>query len=206
MSSAMSGETWPKLTTICGPTSASRTCDREDFVENVAGFINEVVPQTYSNPSHYEGKETISWVRFDHCDINDLAQFRDKIEVNGNSPPLLLIVGYACGVQVWVIPVNGEAVEVLSWRQGAVRTLKVLPSPTTSSSAVDIYSLKRPIIALCDSAGPGPQFCSVTFISLKTGEQVYDLLELILLQMFLSCVIDCRDRYLEHLVIFSFID
>lgn len=59
-----------------------------------------MAPQTYSNPSHYEGKETISWVRFDHCDINDLAQFRDKIEVNGNSPPLLLIIGYVCGVQV----------------------------------------------------------------------------------------------------------
>ncbi|XP_068228212.1 BCAS3 microtubule associated cell migration factor-like isoform X2 [Palaemon carinicauda] len=172
MSSAMSGESGRSSRPSVGQHVRPEPVIEKTFVENVAGFINEVVPQTYSNPSHYEGKETISWVRFDHCDINDLAQFRDKIEVNGNSPPLLLIVGYACGVQVWVIPVNGEAVEVLSWRQGAVRTLKVLPSPTTSSSAVDIYSLKRPIIALCDSAGPGPQFCSVTFISLKTGEQV----------------------------------
>ncbi|XP_066955101.1 BCAS3 microtubule associated cell migration factor-like isoform X3 [Macrobrachium rosenbergii] len=172
MSSAMSGESGRSSRPSVGQQVRPEPVIEKTFVENVAGFINEVVPQTYSNPSHYEGKETISWVRFDHCDINDLAQFRDKIEVNGNSPPLLLIVGYACGVQVWVIPVNGEAVEVLSWRQGAVRTLKVLPSPTTSSSAVDIYSLKRPIIALCDSAGPGPQFCSVTFISLKTAEQV----------------------------------
>lgn len=63
-------------------------------------FCLQVTPQTYNNPSHYEGKETILWVRFDYCDINDLARFRDKIEVNGNSPPLLFIVGYACGVQV----------------------------------------------------------------------------------------------------------
>lgn len=76
------------------------------------------------------------------------------------------------GFQAWVIPVNGEAVEVLSWRQGAVRVLKVLPTPLTSASSVDHYSLKRPIIALCDTAGPGPHFCSVSFISLKTGEQV----------------------------------
>lgn len=76
------------------------------------------------------------------------------------------------GFQAWVIPVNGEAVEVLSWRQGAVRVLKVLPTPLTSASRVDHYSLKRPIIALCDTAGPGPHFCSVSFISLKTGEQV----------------------------------
>ncbi|KAK7078259.1 Breast carcinoma amplified sequence 3 [Halocaridina rubra] len=168
----MSGESGRSSRPSIGQQVRPEPVIEKTFVENVAGFINEVAPQTYSNPSHYEGKETITWVRFDHCDINDLAQFRDKIEVNGNSPPLLLIVGYVCGVQVWVIPVNGEAVEVLSWRQGAVRTLKVLPSPTTSSSAVDIYSLKRPVIALCDSAGPGPQFCSVTFISLKTGEQV----------------------------------
>ncbi|XP_047495407.1 BCAS3 microtubule associated cell migration factor-like isoform X2 [Penaeus chinensis] len=172
MSSTMSGESGRSSKTSVGQQVRPEPVVEKTFVENVAGFINEVAPQTYSNPSHYEGKETISWVRFDHCDINDLAQFRDKIEVNGNSPPLLLIIGYVCGVQAWVIPVNGEAMEVLSWRQGAVRTLKVLPTPTTSCSTVDLYSLKRPIIALCDTAGPGPQFCSVSFISLKTGEQV----------------------------------
>ncbi|XP_042237211.1 BCAS3 microtubule associated cell migration factor-like isoform X3 [Homarus americanus] len=172
MSSAMSGESGRGSRPSVGQQVRPEPVVEKTFVENVAGFINEVAPQTYSNPSHYEGKETILWVRFDYCDINDLARFRDKIEVNGNSPPLLLIIGYGCGVQAWVIPVNGEAMEVLSWRQGAVRTLKVLPTPATSASTVDHYSLKRPIIALCDTAGPGPQFCSVSFISLKTGEQV----------------------------------
>uniref|UniRef100_A0A0P4WED6 BCAS3 WD40 domain-containing protein n=1 Tax=Scylla olivacea TaxID=85551 RepID=A0A0P4WED6_SCYOL len=168
----MSGESGRHSRPVVGQQVRPEPVVEKTFVENVAGFINEVTPQTYNNPSHYEGKETILWVRFDYCDINDLARFRDKIEVNGNSPPLLLIVGYACGVQAWVIPVNGEAVEVLSWRQGAVRVLKVLPTPVTSASSVDHYSLKRPIIALCDTAGPGPHFCSVSFISLKTGEQV----------------------------------
>ncbi|XP_071529568.1 BCAS3 microtubule associated cell migration factor-like isoform X2 [Panulirus ornatus] len=172
MSSAMSGESGRGSRPSVGHQVRPEPVVEKTFVENVAGFINEVAPQTYSNPSHYEGKETIMWVRFDYCDINDLARFRDKIEVNGNSPPLLLIIGYVCGVQAWVIPVNGEAMEVLSWRQGAVRTLKVLPSPSTSANTVDHYSLKRPLIALCDTAGPGPQFCSVSFISLKTGEQV----------------------------------
>ncbi|KAK8749543.1 hypothetical protein OTU49_015420 [Cherax quadricarinatus] len=172
MSSAMSGESGRGSRPSVGQQVRPEPVVEKTFVENVAGFINEVAPQTYSNPSHYEGKETILWVRFDYCDINDLARFRDKIEVNGNSPPLLLIIGYVCGVQAWVIPVNGEAMEVLSWRQGAVRTLKVLPTPSTSASTVDHYSLKRPIIALCDTAGPGPQFCTVSFISLKTGEQV----------------------------------
>lgn len=75
-------------------------------------------------------------------------------------------------LQAWVIPANGEAVEVFSWRQGPVRTLKVLVSPKISDSSVDRFSLKRPILAICDAAGPGPQFHSVFFISLKTGEQV----------------------------------
>nr|XP_045610030.1 BCAS3 microtubule associated cell migration factor-like isoform X2 [Procambarus clarkii] len=178
MSSTMSGESGRGSRPSIGQQVRPEPVVEKTFVENVAGFINEiytkngVAPQTYSNPSHYEGKETILWVRFDYCDINDLAQFRDKIEVNGNSPPLLLLIGYVCGVQAWVIPVNGEAMEVLSWRQGAVRTLKVLPTPSTSESTVDHYSHKRPIIALCDTAGPGPQFCTVSFISLKTGEQV----------------------------------
>ncbi|KAK3869989.1 hypothetical protein Pcinc_024733 [Petrolisthes cinctipes] len=172
MSSNMSGESGRSSRPCVGQQVRPEPVVEKTFVESVAGFINEVAPQTYSNPSHYEGKETIIWVKFDYCDINDLARFRDKIEVNGNSPPLLLIVGYTCGVQAWVIPVNGEAMEVLSWRQGAVRTLKILPSPSTSATTVDHYSLKRPIIALCDTAGPGPHFCSVSFISLKTGEQV----------------------------------
>ncbi|KAK4303663.1 hypothetical protein Pmani_024333 [Petrolisthes manimaculis] len=172
MSSNMSGESGRSSRPCVGQQVRPEPVVEKTFVESVTGFINEVAPQTYSNPSHYEGKETIIWVKFDYCDINDLARFRDKIEVNGNSPPLLLIVGYTCGVQAWVIPVNGEAMEVLSWRQGAVRTLKILPSPSTSATTVDHYSLKRPIIALCDTAGPGPHFCSVSFISLKTGEQV----------------------------------
>ncbi|XP_076035615.1 BCAS3 microtubule associated cell migration factor-like [Oratosquilla oratoria] len=167
----MSGESSRGSRTSKGQVVRPEPVVEKSFVESVAGFINDV-PQSYHNPSHYEGKETITWVRFDFCDINDFSQFRDKIETNGNSPPLLLIVGYTCGVQVWVIPANGDAVEVLSWRQSAVRTLKILPTPYVSPTSLDTYSLKRPLIALCDSAGPGPQFCSVTFMSLRTGEQV----------------------------------
>ena len=46
-------------------------------------------------------------------------------EVNGNFPPLMLALGYTQGVQVWSIPMTGEAQEVLAWRQGQVKTLKV---------------------------------------------------------------------------------
>ena len=78
-----------------------------------------------------------------------------------------------CFQQVWAIPASGEATEVLSWRQGIVRTLRILPTPGSESNVPDAYSHKRPLIAMCDSAGgPSPQFCSLSFISLRGGDQV----------------------------------
>jgi hypothetical protein len=54
-----------------------------------------------------------------------------------------------------------------------VRTLRILPNPKCGEKERDEpFKTKRPMVAICDSAGPGPQFCSVSFISLKTGEQV----------------------------------
>ena len=65
---------------------------------------------------------------------------------------------------------TGLAVEVLSLRQGPVRTLKILMSPQTSSRSLDKFSLKRPIAAICDSASPGQAFHSVAFLSLLSGD------------------------------------
>lgn len=67
---------------------------------------------------------------------------------------------------------SGEASEILSWRQGVVRTLRVLSNPKLDDERNDPFKSKRPLVAICDSAGPGPQFCNVSFISMKTGEQV----------------------------------
>lgn len=43
--------------------------------------------------------------------------------------PLLLVIGYTNGVQIWVCPVSGEAQEVMSVRQGPVKILRLLPAP-----------------------------------------------------------------------------
>ena len=37
---------------------------------------------------------------------------------------------------------------------------------------MDWFSSCRPLVALCDSSGPGTPCTSVSFISLSTGEQV----------------------------------
>ncbi|XP_039962358.1 uncharacterized protein LOC120775993 [Bactrocera tryoni] len=152
------------------------------ILDSAFGFISDVT--LVAHQSHTEPKDTIIWARFETAaDISDPC-FGIDWEMEGSAaPPLLLLLGYGLGVQVWAIPANGEAIEVLSWRHGVVSTLRVLPTPTLVRSAnehgradesIDIYAEKRPIIALVDSstASSQLQFCTINFVSLKTGKQV----------------------------------
>ncbi|XP_065366465.1 uncharacterized protein LOC135959270 [Calliphora vicina] len=152
------------------------------ILDSAIGFINEV---TLAHQPPIDPKDTITWARFETAaDISD-PRFGEDWELEGNvAPPLLLILGYGLGVQVWAIPANGEAVEVLSWRHGIVSALRVLPTPVTTLAVeengradepIDAFGEKRPLIALVDgssTSGSQPQFCAVNFISLKNGAQV----------------------------------
>ncbi|XP_055603365.1 breast carcinoma-amplified sequence 3 homolog isoform X2 [Uranotaenia lowii] len=159
------------------------------IIDSVAGFINDVTLQTQTPQG--DGKDHIIWARFETvADISDPCLGDDWELEGGVAPPLLLILGYVNGIQAWIIPANGEAIEVLSWRHGSVKCLRVLPTPTggdgeSASEPTDQYVHKRPLIALCDSASTGiignggnsltggsGQFCSINFISLKDGENV----------------------------------
>ncbi|KYN44495.1 Breast carcinoma-amplified sequence 3 like protein [Trachymyrmex septentrionalis] len=148
------------------------------IIDSVAGIINDIVPQGYAGVSNSDNKETISWARFEYADINDPALYPDYNE-GSSTPPLLLVLGYAVGVQVWLIAATGEATEILSWRQGVVRILRILPNPKTDDEHVDEFEAKRPMVAVCsepDSTLPGPKtFCDVNFISLKTGESIHSV-------------------------------
>ncbi|KAG5315143.1 BCAS3 protein, partial [Acromyrmex insinuator] len=148
------------------------------IIDSVAGIINDIVPQGYAGVSNSDNKETISWARFEYADINDPALYPDYNE-GSSTPPLLLVLGYAIGVQVWLIAATGEATEILSWRQGVVRILRILPNPKTDDEHVDEFEAKRPMVAVCsepDSTLPGPKtFCDVNFISLKTGESIHSV-------------------------------
>ncbi|XP_020296034.1 uncharacterized protein LOC109860992 isoform X2 [Pseudomyrmex gracilis] len=147
------------------------------IIESVAGIINDIVPQGYSGVSNSDNKETISWARFEYADINDPTLYPDYNE-GSSTPPLLLVLGYTIGVQVWLISAAGEATEVLSWRQAVVRTLRILSNPKTDDEHVDEFEAKRPMVAICsevDPTLPGPKFCDVTFLSLKTGESVHSV-------------------------------
>lgn len=123
--------------------------------------------QGYMNGQLVDGKDAILWARFETLDSTDALG-----EAGMGGAALLLVLGYAVGVQVWLIPNAGEATEVLAWRQGVVRTLRLLPTPEPRLPHESHFAKKRPLVALCDSSAPGPHFTSVTFVSLKDGEQV----------------------------------
>lgn len=168
--------------TVVPPQAVS---DRSIY-DSVAGFIDVAL----ANAPQGDPKDAILWVKFENnADISDLC-FGDDWDLEGRAPPpLLLILGYVTGIQVWAIPANGEAFEVLSWRHGSVKALRILPTPQTcdfelADEPLDQYTHKRPLMAICDnssgtssSGGTGgshhqQQYCTVNFISLKSKEQV----------------------------------
>ena len=94
--------------------------------------------------------------------------------MTGNSPPLVLILGYTVGVQVWLIPANGEAQEIVAQKHGQIKTLKLLRTPDFNSSygSPDNFAHCRPLMVTVDSTGPGAPFSSATFTSMKVTNGV----------------------------------
>ena len=56
--------------------------------------------QAYTSTALGEGKEAITWARFEYGDINDPVLYPDSADDRNSSPPLLLVLGYGSGVQV----------------------------------------------------------------------------------------------------------
>lgn len=112
--SATSSDAVRLMPNIVPPQAVS---DRS-IIDSVAGFINDVA---LTNIPQGDPKDHILWVKFESlADISDVSLGEDW-DVEGNlPPPLLLCIGYGSGVQVWAIPANGEAIEVMSWKHGAV--------------------------------------------------------------------------------------
>ncbi|KAM4046903.1 BCAS3 microtubule associated cell migration factor isoform 4-T5 [Anomaloglossus baeobatrachus] len=149
----------------------------QSYMESVVTFLQDVVPQAYSGSPTTEEKEKIVWVRFENSDLNDAYRNMEFHEMHstGNDPPLLLMIGYTDGLQIWTIPVSGEAQELFSVRHGPVRSARILPSPQICSQKADSFSEKRPLLGMCKSIGScstSQPFCCVDLYSLRTGEMV----------------------------------
>lgn len=149
--------------------------------DSVAGFIDVAL----ANAPQGDSKDAILWAKFENsADISDLC-YGDDWDLEGCAPPpLLLVLGYVTGIQVWAIPANGEAFEVLSWRHGSVKALRILPTPLScdieiANDSIDQFAHKRPLMAICDSSTTGisgstgaPSYCTVNFVALKTKDLV----------------------------------
>ncbi|KAM8991133.1 BCAS3 microtubule associated cell migration factor isoform 3-T5 [Ara ararauna] len=149
----------------------------QSYMESVVTFLQDVVPQAYSGTPPAEEKEKIIWVRFENADLNDTSRNMEFHEIHstGNEPPLLLMIGYSDGMQVWSIPISGEAQELFSVRHGPVRAARILPAPQISAQKCDNFSEKRPLLGVCKSigsCGTSPPYCCVDLYSLRTGEMV----------------------------------
>ncbi|XP_075709116.1 BCAS3 microtubule associated cell migration factor isoform X4 [Rhinoderma darwinii] len=149
----------------------------QSYMESVVTFLQDVVPQAYSGSPAMEEKEKIVWVRFENSDLNDTYRNMEFHETHssGNDPPLLLMIGYTDGLQIWSIPASGEAQEMFSVRHGPVRSARILPSPQINSQKADSFSEKRPLLGMCKSTGScstSQPFCCVDLYSLRTGEIV----------------------------------
>ncbi|OPJ78485.1 breast carcinoma-amplified sequence 3 [Patagioenas fasciata monilis] len=127
----------------------------QSYMESVVTFLQDVVPQAYSGTPPAEEKEKIIWVRFENADLNDTSRNMEFHEIHstGNEPPLLLMIGYSDGMQVWSIPISGEAQELFSVRHGPVRAARILPAPQISAQKCDNFAEKRPLLGVCKSIG-----------------------------------------------------
>ncbi|GFY41714.1 breast carcinoma-amplified sequence 3 homolog [Trichonephila inaurata madagascariensis] len=140
----------------------------KSYVESVVGFIHEVVPQGRQGE-----KETVLWVKFEYCDLNDYSSIREEAEHNANHPSLLIIIGYTNGIQIWCVPANWEAPGKFYLLGKAPRNFqKFCQFPESIENIKDRFASSRPLIAVCDSTSAGEPFCSVNFLSLKTGDTV----------------------------------
>lgn len=174
--SAESPKRAPRLPTVVPPEPVN---DRS-IIESVTGFINEVA---LNSAPPVEQKDQIQWVRFETtADVSNPSFGEDYDLETGVPPPLLLILGYKNGVQAWAVPANGEATEVISWRNGIVKCVKVLPTPISSYRGADAtetpddyFKEYRPLMAVVETpvvTPTGPQFCSVNFYSLRETDPV----------------------------------
>lgn len=69
------------------------------ILDSVAGFISDVVPNAYNTPG--ESKDQIQWAHFEHLHSDDCVPNGDS--ENPISAPLVLVLGYTNGIQVFLL-------------------------------------------------------------------------------------------------------
>ncbi|XP_065831598.1 BCAS3 microtubule associated cell migration factor-like isoform X2 [Oscarella lobularis] len=152
-----------KATVVAPETPPDKT-----YMDTVRGFLQAVQQGVTTQSTRIDDKDRVLWVRFEELN----SPTGDK-----ESTPILLIIGYSNGFQVWSIDASGSrlATEILSLRQDPVRHCTLLTSPLTLS---DQFVHVRPLLAVCDSScrsgksSSSPPYGTVGIFSLTTGKEV----------------------------------
>lgn len=130
-------------------------------LETFMGYIQDITCSTQP-----DDREKIQWISMHHHEIES------EIPENDSASNLILIIGYTNGVQMWIVQENGDAVEIFSLRQGPIKHLKLLPMGKKMN---DKFLKKMPVIIFSDGSSAGKPFCSAKFVSLKSGDEVFNL-------------------------------
>lgn len=148
-----------------------RLVHERSFVNSVTELVCNAMPCPSSPPNC--ATEKIEWVSvIDECDLTDHTTKSYLEKIVGPHLPVLLVVGYSRGFQIWALLSNGECEELLSIRDVSVHCVKFLPEPKHDLSLEDKYSSSRPLLAICDGSGSAKRFTSMSIVSLtqkKTG-------------------------------------
>ncbi|KAK9875808.1 hypothetical protein WA026_009594 [Henosepilachna vigintioctopunctata] len=143
----------------------------ESVADTVAGFINDVVPTSYTIPR--DTTNEIQWAHLGPLEFDERESTLSTIYEKNSTPPLILVLGYNTGIQVWSVSTNGLAAEVVPWRPGKTKVFKILPSPhKVDSNCEDVFLSTRPLIALCDVDSATGSCCTLDFVSFKNFKQV----------------------------------
>lgn len=82
-----------------GGTVSPQQVTDPTILDSVAGFINEVVPTAYNAPTELDDK--IQWAHFEQFETDE-STFAPNFEGdNVIPPPLILVLGYNTGIQVF---------------------------------------------------------------------------------------------------------
>nr|CAB3225211.1 breast carcinoma-amplified sequence 3 homolog [Phallusia mammillata] len=152
-----------------GRTVLPEPANGKSYMESVFNFIHDL-SQAYSNTAQSEEKETITWAQF--FSYTDMLGYEEMVE-NVNSP-ILLVLGYSNGMQMWNLLGTGEAQEVFSMREGPVKTMCILPPPPPTN-LVDGLQTSRPLVAICIATDSKQLYASVSIRSLRSGDQLMRL-------------------------------
>ncbi|KAL4003008.1 Breast carcinoma amplified sequence 3 family protein [Acanthocheilonema viteae] len=136
------------------------------LMSSVAELVHDIIPQT-TNPQTVP--ERIEWVNIQKCsNVNDRKRVVDVI-----------VVGLARGYQIWACMENGDCREILSERQGPLRTGLLLSMDCEPSFGIhnDWFKGLRPLFALVDENTPVPdrQCSTVSFVSLLNPQLVHKI-------------------------------